>query len=188
MSLPEYQYEPLTSEASFRILRLLPAQPWDGDIDIIRIEILEANLDNPPEYEAVSYAWGVEEATAAVVCNGKRLCVTPNVFSILRVLRPQETLRSLWLDSIAINQSSIAEKNIQVPKMRSVYQEATQVLVWLGEGSFEVDAAFEHILEVSKHLTQGTAFEITEKANEAFHGKYERLPHGEVARRVERRR
>jgi hypothetical protein len=176
MSLPDYQYEPLNSEASFRVLRLLPARPGDDETTTIEVELSEANFDSPPEYEAVSYAWGVEEATAAVVCNGRRLFVTPNVVSILRVLRPQESTRYLWIDSIAIDQSSITEKNIQVPKMRAVYQQATQVLVWLGEGSFEVDAAFEHILEVNEHTTQGIAFETTEKATELFHGKSKRLP------------
>jgi hypothetical protein len=183
MSLPDYQYEPLTSETSFRVLRLLPARARDDTATTIEVELLEANFDNPPEYEAVSYAWGVEGPTAAIVCNGKRLCVTPNVLSVLRVLRPSDSSRVLWIDSIAIDQSSIAEKNIQVPKMHLVYQQARRVLIWLGKGSFEVEAALDYILEVSKvgniclrdSLDPEATFDLMQETSEPFQGEHKRL-------------
>jgi hypothetical protein len=42
-------------------------------------------------------------------------------------------VRVLWLDAICINQEDNAEKSIQVPLMRQIYQQASQVCVYLGE-------------------------------------------------------
>jgi hypothetical protein len=39
----------------------------------------------------------------------------------------------LWIDAICINQANTAERNHQVNLMRSVYAQASIVLVWLGE-------------------------------------------------------
>jgi len=150
MSSTCYQYEPLTSESSFRVLRLLPAQRWIGQALPIEIELSEADLDSPPIFEAISYAWGQEEANAIVICDGRCLLVTPNVVSVLQALRLSDSSQVLWVDSICIDQSSVPERNMQVPRMRSIYRQATKVWVWLGEGWPEVNAAFDFLLEVAE--------------------------------------
>jgi hypothetical protein len=38
----------------------------------------------------------------------------------------------LWADAICINQADIAERSIQTSKMRTIYQIAESVAVWLG--------------------------------------------------------
>jgi hypothetical protein len=159
MASTTYQYEPLTSESSFRILRLLTAHPGFAPADTIEIELWEADFARPPVFEAISYAWGQEEANAIITCNSLPLRVTPNVLSILTALlqRPDSS-RLLWIDSICINQTSVAERNMQVPRMRSIYSQAARVWVWLGEGSFELDIAFDFILEVNDIIvTAGTS-------------------------------
>jgi Heterokaryon incompatibility protein (HET) len=40
--------------------------------------------------------------------------------------------RRLWIDAIFINQADIQEKNVQVPRMKSIYENASEVLVWIG--------------------------------------------------------
>ena len=39
----------------------------------------------------------------------------------------------LWIDSICINQSDLAEKSSQVNLMRRIYRKAKRVIVWLGK-------------------------------------------------------
>lgn len=45
----------------------------------------------------------------------------------------------LWIDALCINQSDHREKNHQVGQMKSVYQNADRVLIWLGPGSKDTD-------------------------------------------------
>ncbi|KAF2690803.1 hypothetical protein K458DRAFT_63191 [Lentithecium fluviatile CBS 122367] len=179
MTSATYHYTPLLSESSFRVFRLLTPQPGLVVPDIIEIELYEADLDTAtPEFEAISYAWGQEEADATIICNGLPFLVTPNVVSVLKALlhRP-ESLRVLWLDSICIDQSSIPERNIQVPRMRSIYRQATKVWVWLGEGSLEVNLAFEFLHEVTRgleHLKECDyvfTSEIWEEPRKLFHAR-----------------
>jgi hypothetical protein len=176
MASTDYQYDPLTSESSFRVLRLLPATSGVDQSTAIEIELSEANLDSPPEYEAISYAWGQEEANASIVCNGRYLLVTPTVISVLQKLRVTGSSRVLWLDSICIDQTSIPEKNIQVPRMRSIYRQATRVWVWLGNGSHEVDVTFEYLTEMNEimegeDLDGDLTNELMVRSIQIFHGE-----------------
>jgi hypothetical protein len=52
---------------------------------------------------------------------------------MLRYLRPQRGIRLVWVDAICINQNSFAERNAQVAKMGSKYQQSWQVVVYLGQ-------------------------------------------------------
>jgi hypothetical protein len=175
MASTDYQYESLSSESSFRVLRLLPTEPGIDQNPAIEIELFEANFDSPPDFEAVSYAWGQEEANATVICNGKCLLVTPNVVSALKALRRSESSKVLWIDQIAIDQSSISERNMQVPKMRSIYRQATKVWVWLGVGSYEADIAFEYLLEVNEIMKapfSESRNDLMERATELFYSEH----------------
>jgi len=60
--------------------------------------------------------------------------VTDNCLTALRYLRPKKKARTLWVDAICIDQSSINERNHQVKLMGDVYKLARRVLIWLGEG------------------------------------------------------
>ncbi len=40
-----------------------------------------------------------------------------------------------WIDAICIDQSSIAEKSMQVPLMSDIYTRAHTVFVWLGDAT-----------------------------------------------------
>ena len=180
MASANYQYEPLTSESSFRVLRLSPLQPGFEEDATIEIVLSEADFDRPPHYEAISYAWGNEEANTTIICNGNCLLVTPNVVSVLQTLRRSNCSQALWIDSIAIDQSSIIEKNIQVPRMRSIYRQATNVWVWLGEGGYEVDIAFQYLLDMDdlrhrKFKSVKARNDFTIKTMELFHSEQKQV-------------
>lgn len=124
----EYQYEPLPSETSFRVLELLPGE---GDDDISYL-LHFADWNHPPSYEALSYAWGDIHIKVPTICDGKLLEVTPNLHDGLRQLRRGRCSRTLWADAVCINQGDIDERNQQVNNMLRIFKNAVRVLVWLG--------------------------------------------------------
>jgi hypothetical protein len=129
-----YQHPMLGSERSIRVLELAPAERLDAPI---LCELTETSVDGAPParlaYEALSYAWGSEDRNCAISCDKKTLFITANCEAALRRLRRKSESRTLWVDSICINQSSIVERNEQVKMMADVYAMAEQVIVWLGE-------------------------------------------------------
>ncbi|KAH8788003.1 heterokaryon incompatibility [Diaporthe sp. PMI_573] len=59
----------------------------------------------------------------------------------MRHLRYPQQPRTLWIDAVCIDQSSLEERGEQVTRMSSIYQNASRVIVWLGNGSEESDLA-----------------------------------------------
>lgn len=74
--------------------------------------------------------------------------VTPNCHAALQRLRKTDSPRTLWIDSICINQSLNAEKNHQLMLTSRIYQGATRVVVYLGEGTSDTDAAMKYIGDI----------------------------------------
>ena len=170
MASTPYHYEPLTSESSFRLFRLKRAQPG-----LINIHLFDASLENPPKFEAISYAWSQQGLDSTILCNDQPLHVASNVVSILRALQHRDSPGILWVDSICINQSSTQERNLQVPKMCSIYRQAEKVWIWLGEGSYETDATFNFLAEVAAIIQRsdsiGERCKWLDKPLELFAGK-----------------
>ena len=91
-----YQYEPLPSTLSFRVMKLLPGQ-WT---DTISIELEFASWDTPPKYEAISYAWGDPNNTKSCLCNRKKLLITISLYEALVHFRDSKKPRYLWADAV----------------------------------------------------------------------------------------
>ena len=107
-------------------------------------------------YEALSYAWGQKNPSERIGCNYSQtdtvevsagdtrridvypyeathcVKVTPNLKEALLQLRVVDDFRTLWIDSICINQEDSQEKSEQVCLMAEIYARAENVLVWLG--------------------------------------------------------
>ncbi|KAJ5718438.1 heterokaryon incompatibility protein-domain-containing protein [Penicillium malachiteum] len=77
--------------------------------------------------------------------NGCAFPVTKNLHTALLYLRDHQLERTLWVDAICINQDVVDEKSAQIPLMRSIYAQAGQVIVWLGEERDGGDKALEGI-------------------------------------------
>jgi len=90
--------------------------------------------DQCPEYCALSYAWGSSERSIPIIVQGQSLLVTPNLLEALVHFRSGGVESWLWIDSICINQANDAEKSVQVQRMRLIYQNAKEMLAWLGPG------------------------------------------------------
>ncbi|KAK5654250.1 hypothetical protein OQA88_7425 [Cercophora sp. LCS_1] len=127
----EYQYTPLPTSDSIRIVVLLPSTNRG---DIIRCKFTNVFLGNEaiPKYEALSYTWGYRQGSRPILCEGKTILVTPNCEQALLHLRRRFRSRHLWVDAICINQQSVPEKNTQVPLMGDIYRHASRTIMWLG--------------------------------------------------------
>ncbi|KAF6810077.1 HET domain-containing protein, partial [Colletotrichum musicola] len=90
----------------------------------------------PPayNYEALSYVWGKSTEGHKINLDGQKVVpVTDNLHAALRRLRRLDEPRTLWVDSLCINQDNIAERNRQVQMMGRIYKSAASVVVWLGD-------------------------------------------------------
>jgi hypothetical protein len=114
-------------------IRLLKLHGGDGQ-DINATLIVRSGQER---YEALSYTWGTEEATSVIQIYADeeiyKVHITPSLASALRQLRQPHGPRLLWIDQLCINQSDHSEKTSQVPNMASIYNEAFNVCVWLGD-------------------------------------------------------
>lgn len=112
-----------------------PAHPEIDPINYdLRLHSQAPSSSHP--FEALSYVWGLDNMTGAVVVRTpegpKMLRVTANLQEALVHLRHNNSTRSLWIDAICLNQADASEKNQQIPRMRDIYRFADRVAVWMG--------------------------------------------------------
>jgi hypothetical protein len=139
MPLGSYQYKALDPETpSVRLVTIKPSV----DSKRIECEIDIHALDQLPVYEALSYAWGDQTSRDIIHVDGSVLHVTTNLYSALQCLR-LDTPRLMWIDAICVNQDDLEERSSQVQLMRHIYQNAVQVVAYLGESTPASNAAFE---------------------------------------------
>jgi len=137
-----------------RHIRLVRAH--EGEDGNISCKLWTVNLDEQPQYVAISYTWGPstnEEfdrgisaaPTHQIHCNDQPFLVTENLYNFLkRVVRNTELAsRSMWIDIISINQEDDNERSEQVKMMASIYASATAVIIWLGEQDNETGNDFD---------------------------------------------
>ncbi|KAK2762152.1 hypothetical protein FQN54_001160 [Arachnomyces sp. PD_36] len=125
---PLYTYQQL-GHRQMRLLKIRRRLPFTE----IQCELFHANIDDPPEYTAISYTWGVASPTEDVLIDGARARVTSTVHDILHHQRSYFYEKVIWVDSICINQSDTTERSEQVVFMRDIFQKANGVLAWLGK-------------------------------------------------------
>jgi hypothetical protein len=133
-----YVYSPL-AEDHFRVVEITSLEPT------ISVLLVDYPDDSPPDYYALSYAWGLESNTEQILCNGKILRVTPHLHEGLRSVCVISASTRLWIDAICINQTSDKEKSTQVAKMHHIYRKAQSVYVWLGKEEDGSDEAMDAI-------------------------------------------
>jgi hypothetical protein len=87
-----------------------------------------------------------------VYCSGAPLRVTKNCYDALKQLRYESCPRTLWVDTICINQSDNDEKSHQVAMMLDIYRNADRVYIWLGESTVDSDYILEWSLNVRRKV------------------------------------
>ncbi|KAI1748758.1 heterokaryon incompatibility protein-domain-containing protein [Xylaria castorea] len=125
---PQYRYQRLSSLSKFRVLELFPGV----DDEPVSYRLHTADWKAPPAYEAVSYAWGDVSHKHPAICDGFQHMISLNLRDGLIAMRLRDCSRMLWVDFICIDQRNTEERGQQVSIMRSIYEGASRVLVWLG--------------------------------------------------------
>ncbi|KAF4470435.1 heterokaryon incompatibility het-6 [Fusarium albosuccineum] len=131
-------YEGNLGPESFRLACLEPIPTLDDNNPIVHVTLETYELNNHPEYEAVSYTWGGENNDSSrkhPIYFGPYwdvLFQTKNCWDMLRFCIPTRGIRLLWVDALCINQSSIRDRGIQVANMGRIYRECQKVVVYLG--------------------------------------------------------
>jgi hypothetical protein len=146
---PHINYDESIGRGQIRLLKLLP-----GPREVpLRTEFISCQLADRPEYEALSYVWGSMYSGEQHICVGEQqLSIGPNLASALRTFRQLDRPRYIWVDALCINQMNMEEKSEQISQLNEVYQNADNVLVWLGEH----DAHSAYGIEAVKYFVDPT--------------------------------
>ncbi|KAE9378931.1 HET-domain-containing protein [Stipitochalara longipes BDJ] len=100
---------------------------------MLNYELFHVKVSELPSYRALSYTWGAaSDPLHSVLINGQDFKVKENLWQALVHLQPKRGALLIWIDAICINQEDTRERNEQVRMMRTVYQTAEEVFVWLG--------------------------------------------------------
>jgi hypothetical protein len=108
----DYQYQPLQSPKSIRVLRL-----FGGSGDDLVAELIETALGDKGSvpYEAISYVWGSATKSHLLrLLGGRTLKITASLYSALRNIRhagTEDGIRTLWADGVCINQQDVEERS-----------------------------------------------------------------------------
>ncbi|KAK0099387.1 hypothetical protein ONS95_003539 [Cadophora gregata] len=161
----DYKYKPIKGQNCIRLVELLPADPTE----IIRIRVSSADLDENPDYEALSYEWGFRTITKSssvgifkvsteftyfrnILCDGLRMQIMDSLHGLLLRLRDVSKSLILWTDAICINQDDEDEKPHQLMLMGRIYTQSKTVLCWIGEEKQKTHKAFRLIESLAAAL------------------------------------
>lgn len=128
-------YEKTIQSDQIRLIYLAAVEDDDSPVHVI-LEVYD--LENCPEYEAVSYTWGGENGDNVRSCPvyigsfWDVLFQTKNCWEMLRFMRPPRDARTFWVDAICIDQINVLERNAQVANMGRIYSQCSRVVLYLG--------------------------------------------------------
>lgn len=131
-----FRYERLNRKTdSIRVLEVLPRQ----DDGILRCRMRHVPISETA-YRCLSYTWLPTSPTHWIEINGCAMAIGHNLYLFLHAYSTLQTEQlqtsselPIWIDAISIDQSNTGERNQQVQRMGTIYKNASQVLIWLGE-------------------------------------------------------
>jgi ankyrin repeat protein len=145
-----FEYEPLNLETcSFRLVRIFKGH-YTAPIQCELFQVGLYNAEDILEFEALSYTWGGTDKWYGIEVNKRNFQVTENLFLALQHLRYQHEDRILWIDAICINQENLPERGHQVRQMSSIYKEAEQVIIWLGQATPDTNLVYHDMQSLEK--------------------------------------
>ena len=130
--LPQFEYSAINSLAGE--IRLLRLKKGLFRSDIVECDLITTPLDGDQKFQALSYRWSSATTKDIMLCNGKKLHISPSLNAALKTFRESPELQDqlLWCDAVSIHQANLTEVSEQIPLMRRIYTEATGVFVHLG--------------------------------------------------------
>ncbi|KAK0101595.1 hypothetical protein ONS95_006758 [Cadophora gregata] len=136
-----------------RCLHLIPGAFEDE----LRCDLSKVSLRDNPQYEALSYTWGLGNLSKRpLYVDGVRFEITSNLETALRHLQYKQDIRILWVDAICINQKDVDERGSQVSQMGLIYSTAQKTVIYLGNADEECKTALDLLVTFSKdkHFTE----------------------------------
>ncbi|KAL7919645.1 heterokaryon incompatibility domain-containing protein [Trichoderma austrokoningii] len=129
-----YEDDLSKKSGAFRLIKLLRGQ-WNDEIRC-GLDVYYREEAHCPPYRALSYVWGRwRRDPPKILVNGYATVVTNNLEMALRHLREEKEDITLWVDALCIDQNNTAERSSQVSQMRDIYSTASEVIIFLGDGS-----------------------------------------------------
>lgn len=159
MSL-SYEYSSLQADGFFRFFVL---EPGIGE-EPLRGSLKTSKLDEAPYFEAISYVWGSWDRCVELICDNKQILITPSLSEVLHRVRFPHRPRTLWTDSVCINQDDLDEKGSQVALMGGIYRRSNRTLICVGEHD---DGHAEPALSLIKDIDQEIFASLTQEWNSA---------------------
>lgn len=169
-------YRPLGTENKIRLLRVKLRGYSEPDEVHIQLRIFE--LNKAPMFSALSYTWGPESPSYSITIDNSSFTVRSNLNSFLEHVSNQtieyhndgeheqllptqrdkdgEFSSWVWIDQLCIDQSSYREKSHQVQRMAEIYQEAKEVIVWLGEAEDDSGYTIRSLADLQAQLERRT--------------------------------
>lgn len=144
----KYKYEPLNRERNeIRLLELFPAT----ESNKIKARLFSHSLDDLSIYNALPYTWGDPSIIKAIELDGdKDFHVFASLEKALHDIRHHDNSIVIWIDAICIDQLNTAERNNQVKLMKSIYEKALMVHIWI-DVDIDVSAPVFEVLETMTH-------------------------------------
>src|ERR1700710_2939509 len=96
-----------------RSIRLLDIAPGKAPDPIEASLLVVEDIDEAPDFEALSYVWGTPNEPSDILCNNEKTSVTQNLHGGLLRLRQEEETRRVWIDALCINQNDLDERSQQ---------------------------------------------------------------------------
>lgn len=128
-------------------LRLIEIDDSRDESGMVRCRMYTHPEHAPVKYETLSYTWGDGTRKVPILIDEREFMVTTNLRDALRHLRFTTSFRRvtefpLWIDAICINQEDSDERDAQVRRMKTIYEQAERVIIWLGKYNEPTDASF----------------------------------------------
>jgi len=138
---PKFQYQPL-APGQIRLLQLTCCDSCSE----LHCTLTPVSIGSHPVYSALSYTWGRPEPYHKLFVDRHNsvLMIQNNLAAALNHF-PSYIGKYLWIDAVCINQQDNAEKSDQVARMAQIYQQAEEVISWLGEEEGGSNLAMESI-------------------------------------------
>lgn len=160
----ESLYHPLDAEQDqIRVITVYPSEDRSSAIRCILQTISIQDGRSTVPYDAISYHWGPAAPAnlVEITVYGNpadqpvEMRITRPLAGALRQLRAMATESGrplvLWTDAVCIEQRNNSERSQQVAIMRTVYEAATSVLIWLGEGDPLAEIGLVNLFDHAMH-------------------------------------
>jgi hypothetical protein len=158
-------YRPLDSASNeIRVMQLLacPGDRTSPAAPPVRCRLKHVTPKTCPKYYALSYVWGdpkdlgklevLYAPESGLEEQWKTITVQKSLETALKYIRQSDCSLVVWADALCINQSDDVEKSIQVQKMRWIYENAYEILIWLGPAADSSDELLATLTEIGEDI------------------------------------